>query len=76
LDGIRIIDAGELSCPQPATLTHEGLHKLARGTAQVPVSSSTGRYNVSHLFRNSCWGVIIEELSEGSSRMMRRNDIP
>jgi hypothetical protein len=26
--------------------------------------------NVSHLFRNSCWGVIIEELSEGSSWMM------
>ncbi|MGA8848290.1 MAG: hypothetical protein WB564_00475 [Dehalococcoidia bacterium] len=62
MNDIRIIDAGELSCPQPAMLTHEGLHKLARGAAQVPVSSSTARENVSHLFRNSCWGVIIEEL--------------
>jgi TusA-related sulfurtransferase len=70
LDGIGIIDAAELLCPQPATLTHEGLHKLARGTAQVAVSSSTARENVSHLFRNSCWGVIIEEPSKGSSWMM------
>jgi hypothetical protein len=70
MNDIRIIDAGELSCPQPATLTHEGLHKLAKGTAQVPVSSSTGRGNVSHLVRNSCWGITIEELSEGSSWMM------
>jgi TusA-related sulfurtransferase len=70
MNDISIIDAGELSCPQPATLTHEGLHKLARGTARVPVSSSTGRENVSHLFRNSCWDVAIEELSEGSSWIM------
>jgi hypothetical protein len=26
--------------------------------------------NVSHLVRNSCWGITIEELSEGSSWMM------
>jgi hypothetical protein len=26
--------------------------------------------NVSHLFRNSCWGVTIEELPESSSWMM------
>jgi TusA-related sulfurtransferase len=70
MNDIRIIDAGKLSCPQPATLTHEGLHKLAKGTERVPVSSSTARENVSHLFRNSCWGVTTEELSEGSSWMM------
>jgi TusA-related sulfurtransferase len=56
MSDIGIIDARELSCPQPATLTQEELHKLARGTAQVPVSSSIARENVSHLFRNSCCG--------------------
>jgi hypothetical protein len=76
MNDIGISDAGELPCPQPATLNHEGLHKLAKGTAQVPVSSSTARENVFYLFRNSCWSVTIEELPEGSSWMMRRNDIP
>jgi hypothetical protein len=70
MNDIRIIDAGELSSPQPAMLTHAGLQKLAKGTAQVPLSSSTARENVCHLFRNSCWGVTIEELSKGSSQMM------
>lgn len=70
MDGIRIIDAGELLCPQPATLTNEVLHTLTRGTAQVPVYFSTAWENVFYLFRDSCWGVIIEELSEGSSWMM------
>lgn len=54
MNDIGIIDAGELSCPQPAMLTHEGLHKLAKGTAQVPVSSSNAQGNVSYLFGSSC----------------------
>jgi hypothetical protein len=70
MNDIRVLDTGKLSCLQIATLTHEGLHKLARGTAQVPVSSSTARKRVSHLFRDGCWGVIIEKLSKGSSWVM------
>ncbi len=70
MNDIRIIDAGELSCSQPAMLTREGLHKLAKGTARVLVSSSNAQGNVSHLFGNSCWGVTTEELPEGSSWMM------
>jgi phenylalanyl-tRNA synthetase beta subunit len=70
MSDIRMIDAGELSCLQPATLTHERLQKLVRGTAQVSVGFSTAHGNVSHLITNSCWGVTIEELSEGSSWMM------
>jgi hypothetical protein len=70
MSDIRTLDAGELLCPQPRTLTHEELHKLARETGQARLSSSTVLENGSHLFRNSCWGVIIEKLSEGNYWMM------
>lgn len=76
MNGIRRIDAGKLPCPQPATLNHKVLHNLAKGTAQVLMSSSNARENVFYLFRDSCWGVIINHLSEGSSWMMLKNDIP
>jgi hypothetical protein len=36
MNDTRIIHAGGLSCPQPAILSHEGLRKLARQTAEVP----------------------------------------
>ena len=70
MNDIRMIDARGLSCPQPAMLTRQALQKLAKGTIEVLVDTSTARENVSRLARNSDWEVTIEEQPEGSYRIV------
>ncbi len=67
---IKTVDARGLSCPQPAMLTRQAIHKLEKGTVEVLVDSATARENVSRLAKNAGWTVTIEDKSDGSSRIV------
>ncbi|MFC1974599.1 sulfurtransferase TusA family protein [Chloroflexota bacterium] len=69
---IQTVDARGLSCPQPAMLARQALQKLAKGTIEVLVDTSTARENVSRIAGNLGWGVTVEEQSEGSCRMVMK----
>lgn len=64
------MDARGLSCPQPAMLTRQAINELNQGTVEVLVDSGTARDNVSRLGKKAGWAVTVEDLTEGSYRVV------
>jgi tRNA 2-thiouridine synthesizing protein A len=65
----EMIDARGLSCPQPVLVTSKAMKKLAAGTIEVLVDSSTALDNVSRHGRNSGWAVTVQPGPDGSTRI-------
>ena len=64
------VDARGLSCPQPAMLTRDALHKQTQGTIEVLADCGTARENVVRLGTDSGWNVVVEDGPEGSYRIL------
>jgi tRNA 2-thiouridine synthesizing protein A len=67
---INIVDARGLSCPEPVMLTHQAIQKLGKGTIEVLADTGTAKENVSRMAKSSGWEVTVEELPDGSYRIL------
>ncbi len=70
MSDIKTIDARGLSCPQPALKTKQTISKLETGKVEVLVDSKTSRENVTRLAQKAGWNVNVEELPDGSFKLV------
>jgi len=70
MSDMEVLDCRGLSCPQPPMLTRQTLAKKEQGTFEVLVDSGTARENVARVAQGAGWGVSIEELPDGVSRLV------